>query len=357
MAIPGFASIVNSPAALDLIVSVQARFYRAYDMQVQSNAAYTDFQKVVFEDNPAGDLIYGIYSEPLAGPREWLDARPMSQVDWRYFTQAVRKFADGMEIDLDDVKPDAGNPAKLAMYMESAARLGEATALIWPFLVTDAINTALTKTWLPDGQPIWSTHNFNPSNASLGTFQNYFANNANGGNASFPLTYSNLLARLKAGYKFKLPNGKDWPIRYTHLAVAPGQWPTALRLCQYDRLPVGEVFGQSIATSSAGGDALNEVKLSYGVQPIMIANLPANQWLLFDASAPSQQGLVIKRRQPVTWQYLGPSAGAGAIGAADNDSGGLPEHAFERNRIKFGPKVRGDAYFRNWWGQVLCDGT
>lgn len=357
MAVPGFGGMINSPAALDPILAIQLRFYRAWEAAYTSNPAYTDFTQFAFEDSPAGDLINVIYSEPLQGMREWLDARPMSQVNWNYFTQAVRIFADGMEIDLDDVKPDSGNPAKLAMYMESAERLGEATALLWPQVIVDAVNNALTKNWLPDGQPIWSTHPFNPRITSLGSFQNYFANNANGGNASFPLTYANLLARLKAGYAFKLPNGKPWPIRYTHLVVPPTAYPLAVRLCTYDKLPVGEIWGQNIATSSAGGEAKNEVMNTYGVKPLQLFGLGVNQWMLVDASTPSMRGVAIKKRQPVTWQYLGPGAGAGAIGNPDNDSGAVPEHTFERNKTKWGPKARGDGFFRNWWGQVLCDGT
>lgn len=348
-------AIINSPAALDLLTQVQLRFYDGYG-QLYKGPEYSDYEKFVYPDDPAGDLIDVIYAEPGQGMREWKDARPMEQIDFQHFQASVRRFANGMKVDLDDIKPDSGNPAKLKMYLMAVEQLVTDAALLWPGLVAEAIVAGLTKKWLPDGQMIWDLHNYKASDASVGTFRNYYASSAQGGSAAMPLTYPNLLARLEQGYGFKLPNGKDKPIRYTHLCVPPSSFPKASRLTKFDRLPVGEVLGQDVSTTSAGGDTENQIRSSYAVEPVMLAGMKKNTWLLADASSPASRGIALKKREEIKWQQLaGP--GASAVGMSDNDSGVVSAEAFDDNSTKWGPKARGEAFFRNWWGQMYCDGN
>jgi hypothetical protein len=344
---------VNSPAALDPLLQVRLEMMRAYDVEYRSRPEYSDYEKFVFAANPAGDLVTSIFASPMKGMREWLDERPEEQMDADYFQTAVRKFADGITIDLDDVKPDSGNPAKLALYQELAYQFGASLPLLWPGLVVEAINNGLTKKWKPDGQFIWDIHEMNYRDTSVGQFRNYYSKTSQGGSAAMPLTYGNLIAKIKAGYAFKLPNGKDYPIRYTYLVVPPSLYPTALRLCTFERLPAYEAV--SGASSSAGGDVLNEVK-QYGVMPLMLAGMGSLEWMLSDASSPMTRGIGLKKRQDITPQQIGPES-LSAIGSGDNDSGVISQEAYKHNRTKYGAKARGEAYFRNWWGQVLCDGT
>jgi len=350
-----FAGPINASSQLNLLTAVKLRFMDAYS-QAYQGPEYSDYTKFVYNDDPAGDLIYTIYAEPLKPLRAWLGERPASAVDFRYWTQAVRTFADSMEIDVDDIKDDA-NPAKRMMYMAAAQRLADASVALWPSLVAETIIKGTTATWLPDGQQIFSSHQFSPSNSSLGSFRNYYANSAQGNNAAFPLTYGNLLTLLKNGFTFKSPAGMDYPIYYSHLVVPAGSLMTAMRLVSFDRLPVGEVWGQSTGSSSAGGDALNEVKQSFGYLKVcVLAGMPAGTWALIDANRDSEKPIAIKKRQDITWQYVGPSA-LDASGFPVSDDGGVPEMVFNRNKQKFGPKARGDGYFRNWWRAVLADGN
>ena len=231
-------SLINVPSGLDIVRLVRIEFFRAFEDEYESNPAYSDYENFVYEATPQGDLVTTIFSTPMQGMREWLDERPMSQVDWKYFQSAVRKFADGIEIDLDDVKPDAGNPANLALYREAVERMAAATALLWPSLVADAIHAGVTQTWLPDGQPIWSSHPLNPDVPAQGSLRNYYSKTTQGGGAAMPLTYGNLLNVLRGGFNFALPNGKPWPVMYTDLVVAPNLFPIAKRLTGFENIPL-----------------------------------------------------------------------------------------------------------------------
>lgn len=348
-----FAGPINAPSALNLLTAVKARFMDAY-LATYGGPEYSDYQQFIWNEDPAGDLIYSIYAEPLKPLRAWLGERPMDQVDFRYWTQAVRTFASGMEIDVDDIKDDA-NPAKRAMYMMAAQKLADASVGLWPSIVAETLVRGTTALWLPDGNQIFSNHPISINNSSLGNFRNYYANNAQGNNAAFPLTYGNLLTVLKNGYTFKAPTGMDYPIYYSHLVVPPGAVKTAQRLVGFDRLP-GFESGAG-GTTAAGGDFLNEIKQSFGdLKVCALANMPAGTWALIDARKPSEKPIALKKRQDITWQYIGPSA-LDAGGFPVSDDGAVPEMVFNRNKQKFGPKARGDGFFRNWWRAAFMDGN
>lgn len=348
------AAPFNSPFGLNLLTAVRLRFMEAYSDAYQI-PAYSDYQKFIFTDDPAGDLIYTIYAEPMKPLRQWYADRPASSVDFRYWTQSVRTFGDSMELDVDDMKDDA-NPAKRQFYIMTALKFAEAAAGWAPSMVAEAMINGINRTWLPDNQQIFSLHNFNPSNASLGNFRNYWANSSQGGNAAYPLTYGNLLAALKNGLTFKAPTGMDYPIMYTHLVVPPSSFNAAKRLVGYERLPVGEIFGQTPASAGAGGDAINEVNRTYSLEVAQLGNMPAGTWALIDATTQSERPLAIKIRQPITWQYVGPSANS-MDGMPVSDEGAISEMQFNRNKTKYGPKARGEAYFRNWWRAAFFDGN
>jgi hypothetical protein len=348
-----FAGPINASSQLNLLTAVRLRFMDAYS-SAYGGPEYSDWQKFTWLEDPAGDLIYSIYAEPLKPLRQWLGERPASQVDFRFWTQAVRTFADSMEVDVDDIKDDA-NPAKRMMYMAAAQRLADASVGLWPSLVAETLVKGTTSIWLPDGQQIFSTHNYNINNASLGTFRNYNANSSQGGNAAWPLTYGNLLTSLKAGYTFKAPTGLDYPIYYSHLVVPPGSIKTAKRLLSFDSLPSFEAGAGG--TTGAGGNFPNEIKQSFGdLQVCALANMPPNTWALIDARTPSEMPLGLKQREPITWQYIGPTA-TDATGFPVSDAGQVPEMVFNRNKQKMGPKARGDGFFRNWWRVFLADGN
>jgi hypothetical protein len=348
------AGPINASNQLNLLLAVKTMFMDAYS-QTYMGPEYQDYKSFCYQDSPQGDLIYTIYSEPLKPPRAWVGERPQSIVDFRFWTQSVRPFADSMAIDDDDIKDDAA-PAKKIAYGLAAQRLGEAAPALWPSLVAETIIRGTTATWFPDGQPIFSTHNYSISNSSLGSYRNYNANNANGGNAAYPLTYGNVLSLLKLGYTFKAPTGMDYPIYYDTLVVPAGSVKTAQRIAQFDRLPNADLYGQQNATSNAGGDAVNEIKANFNLKVKVLAGMPAGTWALVDSRLQSELPLAYKVRQPITWQYVGPTA-LDANGFPVSDEGMIPEMTFNRNKVKFGPKARGDAYFRNWWRIALCDGN
>jgi phage major head subunit gpT-like protein len=344
-----FAGPINAPRALDPVTAVRVRFMEAYS-DMFSQPAYADWQKFTYLDDPAGDLIYTIYSEPLKPLRAWYNDRPMSQVDFRYWTQAVRTFGDGMEFDVDDLKDDA-NPAKRQMYMQASQKLGEAAAGLWPSLIVEAIVNSINRVWLPDGQKIFDNHPISIQSATAGNFRNYYANNVQGGAAATALTYSNLLTLLKAGLTFKAPNGMDYPVHYTHLGVAPGMAKTAQRLTTFDRLPAFETGG----TTAAGGDVLNEIKAMYSPTVVELANLPSGMWALVDATTQGERPIALKKRQEITWQYT--QGGGDVAGVPSSDEGLVSSDVFHKNKTKYGPKARGEAYFRNWWRVALADGN
>lgn len=343
----------TSPTGINLLTAVGLRFYAGYE-SVYAGPEYTSYEDFVYPVDPAGDVIYSIYSHPLKPMQEWLSERHRSSVDFKYYTTSVRPFADSMEIDVRDVRDDA-NPAKVQMYLEAAQRMGEAAPALWPSLVVEALIRGISQTWLPDGQKILDLHNFNPDNSSLGTFRTYYANSGQGGSAAYPLNYGNLYARLKGGYSFKAPTGLDFPIAYTHLALPPSSFPEGKRLLYTDRLPVQEVV--SGASSAAGGDTVNQIKAQYGnVKPVMVANMPAGTWALLDASSPSKRSIGLKKRQDIIWQQIGPGGPAGPFPTGARE-GAVSEMVFLKNKTMYGPYAEGEAFFRNWWGVVLCDGN
>lgn len=345
-----------SSTNLNPLLAVQLRFWDAYQ-SMYGSIAYTDYLKVTYPDNPSGDLIYGVYSEPLRPMPIWQGDRHMTAVDFRYWTLGVRTFGDGMELDVDDIKADSGNPIKFAFYMNAAQRFAESAVGLWPSLVAEALIGGITKTWLPDGQNVFDLHPISPASPSGTKFRNYYAASAQGGGAAYPLAYGNVLALLKAGAAFKAPNGLDYPIYYTHILVPPGAAPTALRLATFVTLPVSEILGQSNGTTNVGGgDGPNEIQKTFNLKVAVIANMPAGTWALADASVPSEISLAVKKRQEVTWQIVGPGGASGPFPTGD-DSGLVSQQIFETNKTKFGPKARGECYYRNWWRVVLADGN
>jgi phage major head subunit gpT-like protein len=344
-----FAGPINAPKALDPVTAVRVRFMEAYS-DMFGQPAYSDWQKFVYLDDPAGDIIYTIYAEPMRPLRQWYGDRPMSSADFRYWTQSVRTFGDGMEFDVDDLKDDA-NPAKRQMYMMAAQKLGESGAGLWPSLVVEALVNSIGKVWLPDGQKIFDNHPMSINNSSLGNFRNYYANNVQGGSAAFAFNYANLLAALKAGLAFKAPNGMDYPVHYTHLVVPPGSAKAAARLVSFDRLPAFETGG----TTAAGGDVINEIKAIYSPQVCELANMPAGTWSLIDATTNGERPIALKKRQEITWQYT--QGGGEIVGIPASDEGLVSSDVFTKNKTKYGPKARGEAYFRNWWRAAFFDGN
>lgn len=349
-----FAGPINAPSALNLVTAVRVRFMEAY-ADAYGGPEYRDWESFTYLDDPAGDLIYSIYAEPMKPLRAWYTDRPSASTDFRYWTQAVRSFAQSMEIDVDDIRDDA-NPAKRQMYMMSAERLAGASVALWPSLVAETLIKGVTATWLPDGQQIFSLHNFSPSNSSLGNFRNYYANSSQGGSSAYVLNYANLLAGLKNGLTFKAPTGMDYPIMYTDLVVPPSGLAVARRLVGFDRLPIAEIENQTLSSTSLGGDALNEIKATFGPRVKVLANMPAGTWALIDASSKAELPLAIKKRQEITWQYVAPMA-MGPDGFPVTDEGGVSEMVFNKNKVKVGPKARGDGFFRNWWRAALFDGN
>ncbi len=347
-------SPVVMPQTLDLVTAVTLRFEEHF-MEMASLPSYTAFKKFVKMDDPAQDLIYQVYSEPLAAMPEWKGPRHMSEVQFRSWTKSIRTFATSMQINVDDVKADSGNVARQMAYMQAAERLAESAALLWPGLVTDAITAGVTGVWQPDGQKIFDLHPINPSLPNGTTFRNYFANSGQGGSAAMPITYGNVLARLKAGYGFKAPNGLDMPIMYNVIATSPSNVPLLSRLVKDERIPAAEASG----TTTYGGDVQNEIRNHYGggaIEVVGVANMPSKYWMLVDTSIPSEIPMRLKERQPITWQYQGPGGPEGAF-PIGNDEGQVSSSVFESNTAKYGPKARGEAYFSNWWRAALCDST
>ena len=349
------ASPLVVPSSMDPLYFARARFMQAYSGQYAASA-YSDWERFCYLDDPAGDVIYVAYTEPLRPPRIWNAERPESSVNGRVWTHGVRRFGDSMSIDIDDVRDD-GNPAKKVLYMSAMARMAEATAGLWPSIVAETMVRGIGGVWAPDGQKIFDLHPFNPSIASYGTYRNYRANSVQGGGAAYPRTYGNILAQLKAGEAFKAPTGMDYPIRYNAIIVPPGEATSSRRQVQQVRLPAAEVFGQTLSTTNAGGDTDNEIAARYTLQVYELANMPSGMWSLADLTSKEEMALAVKQRQPITWQQIGPVA-MGSDGMIPiSDEGMISELAFNANTYRFGVKARGDAYFRNWWRIFLADGN
>src|SRR5262249_38265911 len=160
------------------IAAVRIRFMEAYT-DAYGSAAYKDYESFTYMDDPAGDVIYNIYAEPMLPLRQWLGDRPSSSTDFNYWTQAVRTFGDGMELD-EEAMRDEPTPAKRIFYMQPAEKSAEAALGFWPSLVVEAVTNSTTRVWPPDGQKIFDTPPFNPRRSSLGSFRNYRANNVQG---------------------------------------------------------------------------------------------------------------------------------------------------------------------------------
>lgn len=315
-------------------------FLEAYDTEYASNPAYSDFKKLVFyaDDNGEDDEDF-LYPSPMGGMKEWINERPYSQLEWDTFSVSVRKFADTIACDVDEMK----SAKKRKLFETAVSEMGAATVLWEPSLFLEALTAGLTKIWKPDGQKIFDVHNFNPRDASIGTARNYYSKTAQGGSAAKALTYANLLAYAQQGYSYKLPNGKTYAVRHSTLAVGPGLYPTALALTKPDMIVVGGVLQP------------NEIK-NYITDVVLIEGMGTYEWMLYDASTPRKKPIGMKIRQAPTWQQLGKGSG-GPGGLPDEDEGEIPQVTFEENRIKYGVKARGDAFFRNWWGFIFLDGT
>ena len=115
----------------------------------------------------------------------------------------------------------------------------------------------------------------------------------------------------------------------------------------------------AIATTAAGGDAINAIKSYYdgdAIEVVELANMPSTLRLYLDLSIDSEKPLRLQERQPITLQYEGPGGAEGAF-PVGSDEGMVSSSVFNNNSVKFGPKARGEAYFGNWWRAMLCDST
>lgn len=315
-------------------------FLEAYENEYNSNPAYSDYKKLVFyaDDNGEDDEDF-LYASLMGGMKEWINERPYSQLEWDTFSVSVRKFADTIACDVDEMK----SAKKRKLFETEVKAMGAATALWEPSLFVDALQNALTKVWKPDGQKIFDVHNFNPRDASIGTARNYYSKTVQGGSAAKALDYANLLLYAKQGYSYKLPTGKTFAVRHRTLAVGPGLYPTALALTKPDMIVVSSVLQP------------NEIK-NYIDEVVLIDGMGQYEWMLYDKTTDRNKPIGMKIRQAPTWQQLGVGS-SGPGGLPDTDEGEIPQITFDENRIKYGVKARGEAFFRNWWGFIFLDGT
>jgi hypothetical protein len=345
------------PQALNLLLATTLRVDEIFE-EVSKDPAYTAFKKLVRMADPAGDLIYVTYSEPLAAMPEWQGPRHMSEVQFRFYQRTVRRFATAMRVDVDDIKADSGTPAKMLAYQDTVRRLWDSALLVWPKMVVDAIKNGVTTVWTPDGQKIFDLHPISPSNASGAKFRNYFSKTVQGGSAAYPITYANELALLKNGYQFKLPSGDDMPIRYNKVTCSPGNVPLLSRLLKDEWIPSYEAAADA-SPAVRGGSVANEIRNHYdgmNIEVVGMANMPSNLRMYEDTSRPMEIPLVLKERQPITWQYKAPGGPSGAFPVGD-DEGFVGDETFDENAATFGPKARGECWFGNWWRAALADST
>jgi hypothetical protein len=362
---PGSPLIVSQ--ALDLGISSLLKIEEHF-LEMAQNPAYTSYTKFVGLDDPAGDNVYHIYTEPLDAMPEWKGPRQYVEVMSRFWQQSIRTFARAMKINVDDVKADSGRPEKMALYVQTARRLTESAMLVWPGLIVNAINLGVTTAiWQPDGQKIFDNHPVNPSIPGGSAFRNLRSKTAAGGGAAYPISYANELAILKYGYGFTAPNGLQLPVQYNAVATNPVNVPLLKSLYTEDRIAAAEAFGQVsgegggalLSDTPAGGDVPNKIKRQYGgdaMQIFPVANMNPNHRLYMDLSMASERPLRLKERQPITWQFLGPNGPEGAF-PVGSDEGMVTEMVFHENGAAYGPKCRGEAYFSNWWRALLCDAT
>ncbi len=356
-----FAGPVNAPSALDLIASYRARFYRLYE-QLASSPLYQAWTKIAALDDPAGDLIYFVYMDPLGRMPLWENERHSSSLDFHYWTQSVDRFGDQMRLDVDDIKSDSGNQLKQMMYAAAADEYARAASLLWPGLISDLIVAGPSLIWEPDGQKIFDLHDFKIGFSSQGTFRNYRSKTSEGGSAAFAMTAANILTVLTEGRKIKQPNGLDAPANYNMLFCSPSKGPLLRRLVKSDRLPSWEVTGQTAGSTAQGSDVPNPIRQQFGeIEVLEIPNMGVyadNLWGAVDTQSPDPnvRPIRLKKRQEVTWQFIGPG-GAEIPWPTGSDEGAVSEIVFNTNGTKFGPKARGRAYFGNPWKIFLCDAT
>lgn len=349
---------VIQPGGAGVLFDLKLAFERKF-ASMASRPDYLSFMKLARKDDSAGDLCRVYFSNPLGVMPEFTGTRARVEVTFDFVEQNVRTFASAMAVNVFDILPDAGTPAKVWAYGESAERLGESAALLWPGLFVQAIGTGLTKLWKPDGLPFWGVHYYNWRQPSLGSYRNYYSKTVQGGGTAYPITYANVLAILKYARGFIAPNGLQKAIRLNKFAVNPVNAPLLRRLLTAERIPSWEVTGQTAGTTNQGGDVINEIKAYYGGDSIEVeevANMPSQYWLGLDTSNESDMMFAWKERLPVTWQMIGPGSSAYPFPTGGFD-GMVSEMTFNTMESVYGPLARGESYMRNWWGGILCDST
>jgi hypothetical protein len=351
-------AVIPSGGSNGVLFDLKLAFERRF-ASMASRPDYLSFMRCARKDDSAGDLCRVFYSNPLPAMPQFNGTRNRVEVTFDYFDQNVRTFASGMAVNVFDILPDAGTPAKVWAYGEAAERLGESAALLWPGLFVQAISTGLTKIWQPDGQPFWGVHYFDYRTPSLGSYRNYFSSTVDGGSAAYPITYANVLAILKHARGFKAPNGLQKAIIINKFATNPVNAPLLRRLLTAERIPSWEATGQTAGTTGQGGDVINEIRAYYGgaaIEVEEIANMPSQYWLALDTSSETDMMFAWKERLPVTWQTIGPGFAAYPFPTGGFD-GMVSEMVYRTMETEYGPIARGESYMRNWWGGILCDTT
>lgn len=353
MAIP-----VVIPQSLGLLFDYRLAFERRF-ASMASRPDYLSLTRLCKKDDSAGDICRTIFSNPLGAMPEFTGTRHAAEVTFDFYDQNVRTFASGMKVNVFDILPDAGTPAKAWAYGEAAERLGESAALLWPGLFVQAITTGLTKLWKPDAAKFWGLHYIDYRRPSLGSYRNYYSKTAQGGGAAMPITYGNVLAILKNARGFTAPNNLQNAIVLNKFATNPVNAPLLRRLLYSDQVASWEVSGQAVGATNQGGLVQNEIKNYWGgaaCEVEEVANMPSQFWLGLDTRSESEMMFAYKERLPVIWQTIGPGFAAYPFPTGGFD-GMVSEMTYRTMETEYGPLARGEAYMKNWWSGILCDST
>lgn len=274
----------------------RALFFQALEFEMAKADALASALAMVVQSSGSSEKYN--FSDAVPPMKEWLDERPISRLAVQNFEVINRRYANGVEVDSDDLADD-----KLGLLAPRIQNLAKAAAAHKLSLFRILMNTAFTTGLAYDGVSFFNASHPRSSGGVQDNLQTGALDSPN---------YQAATTKLEV---ITDEEGEFLESEVTHLIVGPENRYTALELVENERDSSG-------ATNVTRGSA----------EVIVMKGLTSGYWFVADLSKPIK---------PFVWQDRDPVR----FDAQDNPA---DEERFMRNKARWGATYRGAAGLAMW---------
>jgi phage major head subunit gpT-like protein len=283
----------------------RALFFQALEINAAAIDPFIDMFAMVMQSTTREESYS--FSDQVPAMKQWLDERPMSRLRVQNFRLENLDFANGIEIDRNDLMDD-----RIGLHDPRIRSLAEGAARHRLTQLRGLFNDGFANLGY-DGQPFFSdTH---PRSFDGGTQSN---------KETDVLDADSFKAAVTKLHTITDEEGEYLQNQVTHLIVGSDLWWTAKALMENERDAAG-------ATNVLRGAAM----------PVELKGLAAGTWFVADLSK-AIKPYINQKRAPVQF-----------VAAVDPT---LPHH-FHQKMLEFGADYRGNMGYAMWQLVVGSDGS